>query len=178
MNTDKEVGECVLNLDLASEPNKHLVKMISNEKSQKVDDEIASDVFLLAMKLKRNKITKQNQPKTKPATKTTPTVTATTSALPTKSGLVVKINFYQNYSYVHGIQFTLDVDTNKTVQELIYQIITKLKVSHTFDINVYLDKELGWGLWVARRLKYKSRPMEGDLAKYNLQNGDDIFYFL
>ena len=79
-DTDEEIVNSLNGLSLDSEPNKDLIKMMTKEEGLDVEDEIASHVFVLTRKLKRNKNTKQansqsttNQPT--PATETTPQVT-------------------------------------------------------------------------------------------------------
>ena len=79
-DTDEEIVNSLNGLSLDSEPNKDLIKMMTKEEGLDVEDEIASHVFVLTRKLKRNKYTKQansqsttNQPT--PAAETTPQVT-------------------------------------------------------------------------------------------------------
>ena len=47
-------------LDLKEEQNKQLIKLISDEDIEKVEEEIQFEVFKLAKKLKRKKITKSS----------------------------------------------------------------------------------------------------------------------
>ena len=47
-----------MDLDLNDETNKQLVKMITEEKIEDVQDEIEAQVFLLAKKLKKTKVTR------------------------------------------------------------------------------------------------------------------------
>ena len=61
MHTDHEIVHRLLDLDLTSEPNKQLKNMISSENTETVINDIASQVYLVAMKLKKKKITKSGQ---------------------------------------------------------------------------------------------------------------------
>ena len=48
-----------MNLDLTTEENKSVVKLLTNEEGEEIEDEIKAKVVLLAMNLKRKKITAQ-----------------------------------------------------------------------------------------------------------------------
>ena len=117
MHTDKEIGECVLNLDLESEPNKQLTKMITSEE-QTIED-IAGQAFILAMKLKRNKTTR-------------PVGYIPPPAAPIIVNRIVKIKFYVN-SHMSDMVYHMDVDTSLTVRQLIDHVNATRRVSRTFD---------------------------------------------
>ena len=48
-----------MNLDLTTEENKSVVKLLTNEEGEEIEDEIKAKVVVLAMNLKRKKITAQ-----------------------------------------------------------------------------------------------------------------------
>ena len=48
-----------MNLDLTTEENKSVVKLLTNEEGEEIEDEIQAKVVVLAMNLKRKKITAQ-----------------------------------------------------------------------------------------------------------------------
>ena len=48
-----------MDLDLKTQPNKELVKMITDDEGEEIEDEVESQLFLLAKKLKRQRVTKQ-----------------------------------------------------------------------------------------------------------------------
>ena len=52
-NNDRDIGGAIMNLDLKSEQNKRLKKIITNEESDDVNEEIVHEVLKLAMKLKK-----------------------------------------------------------------------------------------------------------------------------
>ena len=58
-DTDTQVLMSLEDLELDSEPNIELVKMVSSKTGPEVEDEIASQLFPLTRNLKRNKHTKQ-----------------------------------------------------------------------------------------------------------------------
>jgi hypothetical protein len=137
-HTDEEIDKCVMNLDM----DKELAKMITSEESQKANDEVRSQVFLLAMKLKRNKTTKSTEPTQTQATNQATTQatnqpTVTTATFPIistntyfrigKFKRIVKINFYHRCLFQ---VFTMDVNTSNTVLQLIDQVNETKIVSH------------------------------------------------
>ena len=48
-----------MNLDLTTEENKSVVKLLTDEEGEEIEDEIQAKVVVLAMNLKRKKITAQ-----------------------------------------------------------------------------------------------------------------------
>ena len=122
-----------MNLDLTSAMNNDLLKLVANEENQQVTDDIASQVYLLAMKLKRNKITKSTQPKLAPATQPSP-------ISPPVVVKVVKIDFYVSAFHLDRT-VTFDVDTSNTTRQLINQLrgllVPLRKVSHILDCHFY-----------------------------------------
>ena len=142
-----------MSLNLTSEPNEQLLKLFGN---QQYADEVASQVYLLAVKLKKNKITKLTEPK--PPQVTQPTTVFPQSNFVTRATPTVTIDFYHNTGY--GKLFTFDVDTNKTVRQLIDEVAIKLREDYN--------------LPVTRELMYKNATITGALAKYNFKDGDFI----
>ena len=150
-----------MNLDLTTEPNKQLLKTFSKEEDQQVADDTASQVYLLAVKLKRNKITKSTEPE---LINWKQIIAADLASRPTVYKRFVKVNFRNCYDKCteYYEKFTLEVDTNKTVPQLMDQV-TKKQTRFSSVVRLQL-------------ISNNEDRMEGDLAKYNLQDGDLIFY--
>ena len=55
---DNEILEKLMNMNLKEQTNKELVKMITDEDIDEVEDEVTSQLVLLARKLQRHQITK------------------------------------------------------------------------------------------------------------------------
>ena len=165
-----------MSLDLTSEPNKQLLKLLTKDGSQQDADDIASQVYLLALKLKGSKITKSTKQKSTPASGPTQS-TVVTTASPTVNMRLVKVDFYytsvtticyqgssiHTSNYSSGEHFSLNVDKTTTVRQLTDQVIAKEAngPSNAFDL----------------RLEFKGATMNGDLDKYNLKDGDRIEWF-
>ena len=122
--------------------------MISSEESQHANDEIGSQVYLLAMKLKRNKNTKQiEQAPTKAAKPTAIESTDFVPASPSVSSKrIVKIDFIADPTGKKC--FDMDVEpSNVFATDLIGQVQAKLDVSRTFDFCCFhLLVTRNWGV--------------------------------
>lgn len=102
-----------MNLDLNIEPNKQLKTFIATEDNEEVDDEIASQVILLAMKLKRKNVIKTKLISKLP----TPDFNST------EADSIIKLKFDTGLEYI-----CLDFNTNNTISLVIDQLNTARKV--------------------------------------------------
>ena len=119
-----------MNLNLKEEPNAELVKMITDEEGEEVEDEVTSQLILLARKLKRNEIT-QTQ------------VNMPQAPVFSFAARMVKINFYTTKDRAPIYKFTMDVDLNDRVDQLILKVQTKRVGKHVNAnlVTVYLGPE-------------------------------------
>ena len=151
---DNEILDTLMNVNLKQKPNKELVKLITDQEGDEIEDEVTSQLILLARKLQRNKITKAQVLHLNPK--------------------VSDAIYYDNLSarrsvkfhralYTHGApiyMFTMDVDSNDTVNQLIEKVQTRIHGT-------------------VSNLKYDGRLMHPEkLLKnaYFLKNGDSIVY--
>ena len=118
---DNEILEKLMSINLKQQPNTELIKMITDEKGDIVEDEVTSQLVLLARKLQRNQVTKR------------------------QVNRVVVINFYSTETSDRKKLkkvFSLDVDTKDTVNELIVKIEAErvkkeLGLNHTISSFTY-----------------------------------------
>ena len=106
-------------LDLKVEQNKQLVKLISDEDIEKIEEEIQFEVFKLVKKLKRKQITKSSNSSLKRSS------TGSQKATPGKR---VSLQFCVNYAHYGNMEnraFVFDVKTDSTVDQLIEQLEAK-----------------------------------------------------
>lgn len=142
-----------MNLNMDNKLNKQLKKIITSEESQQAKDEVRSQVFLLAMKLKRNKVTKSTAPTPTQATKLKPTVPTPVSPNG-NSKRIVLVEFRASFSLFPRTTRTwrMHVDTSRTVHQLMIQVNIELKhtsdptfrliVSHTFVFVIFIYSPL------------------------------------
>ena len=115
----------MVDLDLTDEQSKQLIGLVPNENNEDLADEVEFRVFQLAKKLKKNQSTISSSTEENSQTKSEPpTETDVQSTLST----TVKIKFYCRISVAlaRGFNyFTLDVDMNSTVDQLIKKLNSK-----------------------------------------------------
>ena len=108
-----EVFLKLVDLDLKVEQNEKLIKLISDEDIESIEEEIQFEVFKLAKKLKRKKITKSNISSLKRSSK----FEAQHELLRTSPSKHVSIQFCCNTESIH-IMMVFDVNTYSTVDLL------------------------------------------------------------
>ena len=103
----------MVDLDLKVEQNEKLIKLISDEDIESIEEEIQFEVFKLAKKLKRKKIIKSNISSLKRSSK----FEAQHELLRTSPSKHVSIQFCCNTESIH-IMMVFDVNTYSTVDLL------------------------------------------------------------
>ena len=111
-------------LKLDSEPNIELMEIIPIKEGLEAEDEIASQVFLIARNLKRNKHTKQLDTKAPSQEKTDSTVEQSAQYAKNVTFLL-KI---RHHRLLYREEVIFDVDLNQTLRELTIQVLPRFKV--------------------------------------------------
>ena len=148
----------MVDLDLKVEQNEKLIKLISHEDIESIEEEIQFEVFKLAKKLKRKKITKSNISSLKRSSK----FEAQQELLRTTPSKHVSVQFCCNYESIMKIMMIFDVNTGSTVDQLTERVKAERGVRNLLSPIL--------------ALKYKNDLMTGSLLQYNLQDGDTICY--
>lgn len=115
----------LMDLDLNGEPNRQLKTLISTEDSEEVDDEIASQVILIAMKLKKKKVAKS---------KSTSSVSTSSNSDATETNSI-KLKF-DTHRTGNERYICLDFETRHTIYHVIDQLNIKRKVSRILCLSV------------------------------------------
>ena len=152
-----EVFLKLVDLDLKVEQNEKLIKLISDEDIESIEEEIQFEVFKLAKKLKRKKITKSNISSLKRSSN----FESQQELLRTTPSKHVSIQFCCNYES-NRIMMIFDVNTGSTVDQLTERVKAERRARNLFSPIL--------------ALKYKNELMTGSLMQYNLQDGDTICY--
>ena len=113
-------------LNLRDEQNKQLIKIVSNEDINSIEEEIEFKIFKLAKSLNQRKITK--------STSSPKPVQKATQEQASRSDRTVMINFHCNEDTDANYLTTFKVNTSWSVDELIEQIKSKSvrKKQHVF----------------------------------------------
>ena len=106
----------MMDLNLQNKRNKEIVKLITEDEGDHIDEEIEFKVFSLAKNLKKNQIINPVKPRRGTDVKSQ-TEPVNQSSISKKT---IKINFNQNRNTYSD--FSLEVDTELSMEELVKQI--------------------------------------------------------